>query len=90
MRSILGTGPPDTMHCLRLHDTPAVAVRGHFPQQRQRLPASVLSGNEWDSGVVPQFWRLKTAVAAQSLSLASAFRQSRLQSTDDFKFPTCR
>jgi len=55
MRSILGTGPPDTMHCLRLHDTPAVAVRGHFPQQRQRLPASVLSGNEWNSGVVPQF-----------------------------------
>jgi len=70
---------------------------------RQQLLCAVISRNNDNafrlqsclgmSGTVAlflNFWRLKTAVAAQSLSRASAFRQSRLQSTDDFKFPTCR
>ncbi len=70
-RSIPGTGPPSTMDRLRPHGTaPAVAARCHFPQQRHRLPASVISGSWWDGGVV------SSILATGNRSVAVAMRKT--------------
>ena len=66
------------MDRLQPHGTvPAVAARCHFPQQRHRLPASVISGSWWDGGVVSSILATGNR-SAEEIALKRILRNRRL------------